>query len=128
MTAALFGTLANVAQNLLTQFGLDVTIKRVEETGYNMTTGAVTDTVTNYTVKGQIFDYSAYQISSSGGLILSGDRKVTIAGKGLPWFPAAQDIVTIQGRDWRIIRVTSPVQLAPAEQIVYDLQVRLANG
>jgi hypothetical protein len=71
-----------------------------------------------YTAKGLILDYSDF-VRASSGSIRQEDRRVILLAEGLEVTPRPSDIVTIDGRDWRAIAVSSD----PAKA-TFELQVR----
>jgi len=116
-----YDRMASTGKSLLTRYGKDFLVSRVVNGAYSTASGSIAQTVSSYTVKGQVFDFSAFQVAQSGGLILSTDKGLLISLKGLavPIDPTT-DSVNLNGALWKIERVIKPVD----EQVIATLQLR----
>lgn len=120
---SIFDDLQGIATDLLANFGKTATYKRVVNGAYDPATGSNPTTETSLSIK--VFDenYSDFQITQSGGLILGRDRKVTISGGALSFEPnPTTDLLIIDGVTYRVVRAFKPV----GQDVIHELQVREA--
>ena len=117
-----YDSMADTAQDLLSDYGKDLVLTRIVPGAYNPTTGIPgAPTPTTYTVKALVTNFNDYRVANSGGLIKTGDRRIFVAAKNLPIFPdPATDSVTLDGVTWKVVNATKPVDA----QVIYELQVR----
>lgn len=114
-----YAELAQVAQDLLAEYGQETTLTKVTAGVYNPATGTAAETRTPRTVTAAAFDYETKYID--GTLILSGDKQVFMSVVGNEE-PKPGDLLAWMGRDWRVITFKN---LAPAGiSVLYELQVR----
>lgn len=72
--------------------------------------GGFDDTTTSVEVQGLVTNYSD-RMRIAGG-IPADQRKVLILAHGLATPPVPEDIITLGGRDWKIIEVTTDPAIA----------------
>lgn len=104
---ALADSLAKVASNVLKQFGGDVTVRYVTAGGYNTTTGAITESESDTTIKGILEDVNLREVNE---LVQAGDKRLTVAADGLTTLPETKDRIVISGVVHQIIRVETTEQ------------------
>lgn len=92
--------------------------KRVGSSEFNVETGTVDVTSTVYKVRGVFVGYTEKQMMADS--VLSGDRKLYLAAKGMKFVPENGDSVTVEGEDWVVIQVQSD----PTGSALYTLQLR----
>ena len=100
-------SLEKVAGTVIATFGGDVTVRYVSAGSYNATTGAITETASDTSVKGVLEDVSVREVNE---LVQQGDKRLTIAAKDLPSAPETKDRVVISTIVHQIIRVETTEQ------------------
>lgn len=120
---AFYEEMAIMALEMITEFGLPVTISKAEPGEYDPETGGESpgDTV-EQTAQGILLDFTGQEFQNNS-LIQQGDKKLKIAAQGLAWVPGLLDKVVAQGRTWSIIPPLKEVNPA-GTPILYELQVR----
>lgn len=115
----------NDAQDLLSEFGQDVSIVVTGESTYNPDTQTITNSSASYTAKGVLLDYKATDRGASlDGSIQVNDKKLLVSPVGLTVTPTPNDKVTINGVVWNIANVKA---VKPADvTVLYELQVRIS--
>lgn len=104
---ALADSLARVASNVLKQFGGDVTVRYVTAGSYNTTTGAITESESDTTIKGILEDVNLREVNE---LVQAGDKRLTVAADDLTTAPETKDRVVISSVVHQIIRVETTEQ------------------
>ena len=99
---ALATSLRKITSNLVKQFGGTVTYRQVTSGAYNTTTGAVTETESNTTIKGVLEDVRKSEINE---LVQESDKKLTIAAADLAITPNLADRVVISAVVHQIVRI-----------------------
>jgi hypothetical protein len=116
-------TLANplrkVASKVVSKFGGDVTVRIVTGGSYNTTTGAITESESDSTVKGVLSDVSLREVNE---LIQAGDKRLLIAAAAVGTAPETKDRVVISSVVHQVIQVNITEQANTA--IVYELILR----
>jgi hypothetical protein len=116
-------TLANplrkVASKVVSKFGGDVTVRIVTGGSYNTTTGAITESESDSTVKGVLSDVSLKEVNE---LIQAGDKRLLIAAAAVGTAPETKDRVVISSVVHQVIQVNITEQANTA--IVYELILR----
>lgn len=107
--------------DLLTQFGLPVIIKRETGEVFDPVTGTETPgTVTEYPATGIVADFGLENVDET--LIQKGDKKITLAAKGLAVVPQLSDRVVANGIEYTIQHIK---EVNPAgTPLIYELQGR----
>jgi hypothetical protein len=111
--------LRKVASKLMAKFGGTVTIRRVTPGSYNATTGVITETTADTSVRGVLEDVNLREVNE---LIQAGDKKLTVAAADLANAPTTTDRVVISGTSHQVIRVQTIEQDNTA--ITYELILR----
>lgn len=111
--------LRKVASKLMAKFGGTVTIRRVTPSTYNTTTGAITETTADTSVRGVLEDVNLREVNE---LIQAGDKRLTIAAADVTNAPTTTDRVLIGGISHQVIRVQTIEQDNTA--ITYELILR----
>jgi hypothetical protein len=116
-------TLANplrkVASKLMARFGGVATIRRVAPGIYNPTTGTISETTSDTTVRGVLEDVNLREVND---LIQAGDKRLLIAAADLTSAPTTADRVIIESRTLQVIEVRTIEQDNTA--ITYELILR----
>ena len=121
-----YGNAQSTVLELLDQFGQQVIIKRDTGGSFDPVTGTNTPgTVEDYTATAILADYS---LKESGirnqpeTLIQAGDKKVTVAAKGLDIVPRLKDRVVANGVEYAVHNIK---EVNPAgTPVLYELQGR----
>lgn len=123
MSADFYKGVQDFAGDLLAQFGQTMTLRRVVDGAYDPATGRKTQTTSEHSVIGAVFDIEDARVN--GTTVLRGDKNATITPRGLAFTPVANaDQLVIQGERHQIVSVKP---LAPGGVVVtYELQVRKA--
>ena len=116
---ALSSSLRKVASKVVSKFGGDVTVRIVTGGSYNTTTGAITESETDSTVKGVLSDVSLREVNE---LIQAGDKRLLIAAAAVSTAPETKDRVVISSVAHQVIQVNITEQANTA--IVYELILR----
>jgi hypothetical protein len=116
---SLASPLRKVASKLMSKFGGTATIRRVTPGAYNPTTGTVTETTADTTVRGVLQDVTLSEVND---LIQAGDKRLLIAAADVTNAPTTADRVVIAGRSLQIIQVDTIEQDNTA--ITYELILR----
>lgn len=111
-------------RQMIREHGLSLTLKKRVASSYDTATGTVTQTETNYTVRGYFYDYTPSMID--GISVLRGDRRVVLDarqtdGTDTP-APDATDQIVGLGDTVNIVKV-SEIKSGSAA-MCYLLQVR----
>ena len=94
--------LKKAASASLKKLGGDVTIRQVTAGAYNTTTGAITESTSDTTIKGVLSNVSRNQVND---LIESQDKLLTISAGDLTFTPTTKDRVVISSVEFKIIQV-----------------------
>ena len=116
---ALSSSLRKVANKVVSKFGGDVTVRIVTGGSYNTTTGAITETESDTTVKGVLSDIN---LKEANELIQAGDKRLLIAAAAVTTAPETKDRIVISSVVHQIIQVNMTEQANTA--IVYELILR----
>ena len=99
---SLANALKKAASASLKKLGGDVTIRQVTVGAYNTTTGAITESTSDTTIKGALINVSKNQVND---LIESQDKLLTISAGDLTFAPTTKDRVVISSVEFKIIQV-----------------------
>ena len=113
---ALSSSLRKVASKVVSKFGGDVTVRIVTGGSYNTTTGTITESESDSTVKGVLSDVSLREVNE---LIQAGDKRLLIAAAAVSTAPETKDRVVISSVVHQVIQVNITEQANTA--IVYEL-------
>ena len=116
---ALSSSLRKVASKVVSKFGGDVTVRIVTGGSYNTTTGAITESESDSTVKGVLSDISLKEVNE---MIQAGDKRLLIAAAAVSTAPETKDRVVISSVVHQVIQVNITEQANTA--IVYELILR----
>ena len=116
---ALASSLQKTASKLMLKFGGALTYRRVSGGAYNASTGAITETVTDYSLRGVLQDVKAREVNE---LIQAGDKRLYIAATDLAVTPNTADRVIIAAVSHQIINVQTIEQ--DNQSITYELVLR----
>jgi hypothetical protein len=116
---ALASSLQKTASKLMGKFGGALTYRRVASGTYNASTGAVTETATDYAIRGVLQDVNAREVND---LIQASDKRLFIAAVDLAITPGTADRVVIGNVSHQIIRVQTIEQ--DNQAITYELILR----
>ena len=104
---SLANALKKAASQTLSKLGGDVTIRRVTAGSYNTTTGAITETTSDTTIKGSLSNVNRSEVND---LIESQDKILTISAGDLTFVPTTKDRVVISSVEFKIISITTNEQ------------------
>ena len=99
---SLANALKKAASASLKKLGGDVTIRQVTAGAYNTTTGAISESTSDTTIKGALSGVSRNQVND---LIESQDKLLTISAGDLTFAPTTKDRVVISNVEFKIIQV-----------------------
>ena len=99
--------LKKAASASLKKLGGDVTIRRVTTGSYNTTTGAITESTSDTTIKGVLSNVTRSQVND---LIESQDKQLTISAGDITFVPTTKDRVVISSVEFKIIQVLTNEQ------------------
>ena len=111
--------LKKAASASLKKLGGDVTIRRVTTGSYNTTTGAITESPSDTTIKGVLSNVTRSQVND---LIESQDKQLTISAGDITFAPTTKDRVVISSVEFKIIQVLTNEQNNTA--VSFDLILR----
>jgi hypothetical protein len=111
--------LRKVASKLMARFGGTITLRSVTIGVYNATTGTISETVVDTTVRGVLEDVNLREVNE---LVQAGDKRLTIAAADIAAAPKTADRVVISNITHQIIRVQTIEQDNTA--ITYELILR----
>ena len=111
--------LKKAASASLKKLGGDVTIRRVTTGSYNTTTGAITESTSDTTIKGVLSNVTRSQVND---LIESQDKQLTISAGDITFAPTTKDRVVIRSVEFKIIQVLTNEQNNTA--VSFDLILR----
>ena len=100
---SLANALKKAASKTLSKFGGDVTIRQVTAGSYNTTTGAITETTSDTTIKGSLNNVNRSEVND---LIESQDKILTISAGDLTFVPTTKDRVVISSVEFKIISIS----------------------
>jgi|TARA_R100000353_G_scaffold119002_1_gene84756 hypothetical protein len=100
---SLANALKKAASKTLSKLGGDVTIRQVTAGSYNTTTGAITETTSDTTIKGTLSNVSRSEVND---LIESQDKILTISAGDLTFVPTTKDRVVISSVEFKIISIS----------------------
>ena len=100
---SLANALKKAASKTLSKLGGDVTIRRVSTGSYNTTTGAITETTSDTTIKGSLSNVNKAEVND---LIESQDKVLTISAGDLTFVPTTKDRVVISSVEFKIITIS----------------------
>jgi len=104
---ALADSLKKVSSKVITKFGGNVTVRYVTAGSYNTTTGAITESESDTTIKGILEDVNLREVNE---LVQAGDKRLTVAADDLATAPETKDRVIIGSVVHQIIRVETTEQ------------------
>ena len=116
---SLANALKKAASKTLSKLGGDVTIRQVTACTYNTTTGAITESTSDTTIKGVLSNVSRSEVND---LIESQDKILTISAGDLSFVPTTKDRVVISNIEFKIIQVNTNEQNNTA--VSFDLILR----
>ena len=99
---SLANALKKAASKTLAKLGGDITLRRVSNGIYNPTTGTVSETISDTTIKGVLSNVSRSEVN---GLIETQDKLLTISAGDITFVPTTKDRVIIAGVEFKIIQI-----------------------
>jgi hypothetical protein len=117
-------TMPATALRLLTKYGKSVTFTRVTQGAYDPATSTAPTTTTSTAVKALVEDYNKQTDGAAfvNGLVLEGDKKVTVAATALGFTPTPGDQVGFDGGVLTVKNVKAT--FAGEVAATYELHVR----
>ncbi len=95
--------LKKAASKTLSKLGGEVTIRRITAGSYNTTTGSITESTSDTTIKGSLSNVNRSEVN---GLIESQDKILTISAGDLSFVPTTKDKVVISSVEFKIISIS----------------------
>ena len=97
-------SIANALKKVLSnkKLSADITFRSVSAGSYNTTTGVITETNTDTTIKGVLEDINLREVNE---LIEATDKKIQIAAASLSSTPTTKDKVIVGSVTYSIIRI-----------------------
>ena len=99
---SLANALKKAASASLKKLGGDVTIRQVTAGAYNTTTGAISESTSDTTIKGALSGVARNQVND---LIEAQDKLLTISAGDLTFGPTTKDRVVISSVEFKIVQV-----------------------
>ncbi len=115
----MYDELAEIADELLKEFGQEVVIRRVMAGEYNPETGSATLTTVDQAGVGAVFDYGDRLID--GSMILSGDKQLFLSPVGIG-APTPEHKAIVGQDTYNIVRVKTTAPAGTA--VLYECQLR----
>ena len=100
---SLANALKKAASKTLSKLGGDVTIRQVTAGSYNTTTGAITETTSDTTIKGSLNNVNRSEVND---LIEAQDKILTISANDITFVPTTKDRVVISSVEFKIISIS----------------------
>ena len=100
---SLANALKKAASKTLSKLGGDVIIRQVTAGSYNTTTGAITETTSDTTIKGSLNNVNRSEVND---LIESQDKILTISAGDITFVPTTKDRVVISSVEFKIISIS----------------------
>jgi hypothetical protein len=116
---ALASSLRSTASRLMAKFGGLVTIRRIALGSYNATTGVISETATDTTIRGTLQDVNKREVNE---LVQAGDKRLIIAAADISAAPTTIDKVLISSVVHQVITVVTIEQ--DNLPITYELILR----
>lgn len=104
---SLANALKKAASKTLSKLGGNVTMRKVTAGSYNATTGTISETTADTSVKGILENVTRSQVND---LIEQQDKILTIAANDLDYVPTTKDRVVISSVEFKIIAVNTNEQ------------------
>lgn len=123
---AFYDDMATVALDLISEFGQAARLDDVTPGAYDPITGETSgDLPITQPCQLILLDYTLQESGAKyaeGTQVLTGDKKILIAAKGLSWAPALTTTITADGAIWRAvnIKVSNPA----GTPLVYEIHGR----
>ena len=96
--------LKKAASKVVNKFGGSITYRRITTGIYNTSTGTLSETKTDSSIKGVL---DAVASSEVNDLITQQDKKLTIAAKDITFTPTNKDRVIIAGVEYKVISINT---------------------
>ena len=96
--------LKKAASKVVNKFGGTITYRRITIGIYNSSTGTITETKTDSSIKGVLDGVTKAEVND---LITQQDKKLTIAAKDITFTPSNKDRVVIAGVEYRVIAINT---------------------
>lgn len=114
-----YQALADLALELLTEFGRSVTHRTFTEGTYDVSTGTASTTTADVTRIGAKFDFKDGQTTERGALIQSGDFQLLLDPTATV---SMQDVFVIDSLQYSIVSIG---EVNPAgTRVLYDIHIR----
>lgn len=123
---AFYDDMATVALELISEFGQTAVLDDVTPGTYDPITGETTgDVAVTQPAQLILLDYTLQESGAKyaeGSQVLTGDKKILIAAKGLEWEPELTTTVTADGAFWRAVNIK--VSKPAGTPLVYEIHGR----
>ena len=111
--------LKKAASKVVNKFGGTITYRRITTGIYNSSTGTITETKTDSSIKGVLDGVTKAEVND---LITQQDKKLTIAAKDITFTHTNKDRVVIAGVEYRVIAINTNELVNTA--ITFDVFLR----
>lgn len=108
-----------VSSSVIGKFGGNIIFKKITNGNYNITTGAITESITSINIRGILQNVN---LRETNDLIKENDKICIIAAKDLNFTPTTSDKISIANIDYQIIRIF--VDENDNSNIKYELYLR----
>lgn len=99
---SLANALKKAATKTLAKLGGDITLRRVTTGIYNPTTGTISETISDTTIKGALTNVSRSEVND---LVESQDKLLIISAGDISFVPTTKDKVIISSVEFKIIQI-----------------------
>jgi hypothetical protein len=121
--SAFYDEMAGETLELITEFGLPITLRTVTPGEYDPeTSDTAPDTIVDQIGQGILLDYTGQEFQANS-LIKQGDKKLKLAAKGLTSAPSLLSKVIADGKTYTIVPPLKEINPA-GTPLLYELQVR----
>lgn len=101
---AISSGLKKAASKVINKFGGSITYRRITTGIYNSSTGTISETKTDSTIKGVLDAVASQEVSDA---ITQQDKKLTVAAKDITFTPTNKDRVVIAGVEYKVIAINT---------------------
>ena len=100
----LSSSIKKVASKTINKLGGNITYRRITTGIYNTSTGTISETKTDTSIKGVLDEVSKSEVND---LISQQDKKITIAAKDITFTPTNKDRIVIAGIEYKVIAINT---------------------
>ena len=90
------------SSNILRAFGGSITYQQIATGLYNSSTGTISETITEHTIKGFLENVVNAEVNE---LISQNDKKLNVSAQDLTFTPTTKDKIIISSIEYKIIQI-----------------------